>query len=157
LTAKRQFCPRGHDTFECGRDSSYRCKACKREAGNEARWAREAEAHAVRRAEFEARQAEKAKRYAAERKRVLAAGGPDAKQFLWEEQAAAKGLCQWEMEPGYRYCMRKAQNVYCARHNRILEERTAKRKAELAPPGPEPEPEEKPEPEPVRDFWRIVR
>lgn len=28
---KKQFCPKGHDTFICGRDKSYHCKQCKKD------------------------------------------------------------------------------------------------------------------------------
>jgi hypothetical protein len=48
MTEKRQFCPKGHDTFEVGRDSSYRCLACKAESSRAARDARRAEQEAVR-------------------------------------------------------------------------------------------------------------
>ena len=33
MTERRQFCPKGHNTFERGRDASYRCLWCKRESG----------------------------------------------------------------------------------------------------------------------------
>ncbi len=169
MTEKRQFCPKGHDTFKEGRDSSYRCIRCKREASRAARTAREAETYAARRAELEARQAEADKRYAATRRRVLKAGGPAAKQFLWEEVAAEKGLCQWTTEDGWRYCMSKAKGIgyiYCARHERVLEERIANQKAEraeemsrqrdnLSPPPPVP-PVESPEPGTDQDPPQVV-
>lgn len=31
MTKKKQFCPRGHDTFQAGRDASKRCIQCKAE------------------------------------------------------------------------------------------------------------------------------
>jgi hypothetical protein len=86
MTERRQFCPRGHDTFVVGRDASYRCIRCKRDDGNKARDARKAEMAAARHAEFEARQAEEARQYQRVRARILKAGGPAARQFLWEEQ-----------------------------------------------------------------------
>lgn len=51
MTERRQFCPKGHDTFECGRDSSYRCLRCKRESAAAARAVRTAEEEAAWRAE----------------------------------------------------------------------------------------------------------
>jgi hypothetical protein len=156
MTARRQFCPRGHDTFVVGRDSSYRCKACKRESSNEARWAREAEAQAARHVELEARQAEAARRRKRERARILKAGGPAAKELLLHEafSRSKRGLCQWAQENGHPgACMRPAQNVYCAKHNRVVDERN-----ESEPePEPEPELEEKPKPDPgPRDFWIVA-
>jgi hypothetical protein len=47
MTEKRQYCPKGHDTFAVGRDSSYRCLKCKREAGQAARDVRRAEEDAA--------------------------------------------------------------------------------------------------------------
>jgi hypothetical protein len=49
---KKQFCPRGHDTFEVGRDSSYRCVRCKRDDGKAAYAARRDQEDAARRAEW---------------------------------------------------------------------------------------------------------
>jgi len=51
---KRQFCPRGHDTWSLtgvGRDSSYRCLQCKREDAKAAYVARKEQEEAARRAE----------------------------------------------------------------------------------------------------------
>jgi hypothetical protein len=50
MTEKRQFCPRNHDTFVVGRDSSYRCLKCKRDAGQAARDGRVAASEEARRA-----------------------------------------------------------------------------------------------------------
>jgi 5-methylcytosine-specific restriction endonuclease McrA len=58
VTERRQFCPKGHDTFEVGRDSSYRCLVCKREAAAAARDVRRAEQEAVWRAGQAERNAE---------------------------------------------------------------------------------------------------
>jgi HNH endonuclease len=58
MTEKRQFCPRGHDTFVIGRDSSYRCLRCKRESAAAAREIRRAEEEAAWRAEQAERNAE---------------------------------------------------------------------------------------------------
>jgi hypothetical protein len=32
MPPRRRFCPKGHDTFEVGRDSSHRCRRCKLDA-----------------------------------------------------------------------------------------------------------------------------
>lgn len=48
MTERRQFCPKGHDTFRVGRDASYGCLACKRESGKVARDRRRAEEQAAR-------------------------------------------------------------------------------------------------------------
>jgi hypothetical protein len=151
MTAKRQFCPRGHDTFAGGRDSSYRCIRCKRDAARDARDARKAEEDAARHAEMVAHQEAMAKREAAQRKRILRAGGPAAKELLWHEAfvRSRSGLCQEAQENGHPgACMRPTQDVYCKRHNRIT-----------SPVEPEPEPEEGPEPlselkQPTQ-FWII--
>jgi hypothetical protein len=49
---KRQYCPRGHDTFVEGRDASYRCVRCKRDDGKAAYAARRDEEEAAWRAEM---------------------------------------------------------------------------------------------------------
>jgi hypothetical protein len=146
MTEKRQFCPKGHDTFLVGRDSGYRCLKCKRESASIARWARLEEQRAAQAAELEAKRAEEAKRQAAERKRILKAGGPDAQWLIWNEaytESLAKdegGLCQWqdEVDGNYlpRQCFQQADewDVYCAHHNQVLEEQAAARKkADSAP------------------------
>jgi hypothetical protein len=168
MTERRQFCPKGHDTFVVGRDSSYRCKRCKLDAGNEARWAREREAADVRRAEMVRQQDEATKRRAAEKKRILKAGGVKAQSLMESESG---GRCSWatgevqitadppvlEGKPGI--CGRPYEHVgpYCRKHNRLLEQRQAKRKAEQAAAQaaereswkyPEPTPEPEPEPDP---------
>jgi hypothetical protein len=71
MTEKRQFCPQGHDTFEIGRDSSYRCLACKREAGKAASDARRAEEDEARWAK-QLEQNEALRRFHKERQRQLA-------------------------------------------------------------------------------------
>src|SRR5262245_10215978 len=48
MTEPRRYCLRGHDTAECGRDSSYRCLKCKREAGRAARAVRKQAETAIR-------------------------------------------------------------------------------------------------------------
>jgi hypothetical protein len=102
MTQRRRFCPKGHDTFEVGRDSSYRCKRCKYEAkattrkrATEAR-RREAEAIAAERAavaaaeekaarEQEARREREAQRRRDEEyRRAIAAGGDVAAEARWE-------------------------------------------------------------------------
>jgi hypothetical protein len=124
MPPRRRFCPKGHDTSEVGRDSSYRCRRCKldaktatRKRAAEAR-RREAEAIATARvavaaaqeaaAQEEAkRQREEAERQAeAEYQSLLAAGGAVAANARWERLSSETydkyggryGLCQWEDE-----------------------------------------------------------
>jgi hypothetical protein len=124
MTPRRRFCPKGHDTFEVGRDSSYRCRRCKYEAkaatrkqASEARLL-EAEAIATERAAVaaakEAAAQEEAKRLReeaerqdeAEYQRILDAGGAVAANARWERlydetldrYGGRYGLCQWEDE-----------------------------------------------------------
>ena len=51
MSTRKQFCPRGHDTLEIGRDSSYRCLQCKREDARAARVVRREQEQAACRAE----------------------------------------------------------------------------------------------------------
>jgi hypothetical protein len=124
MTPRRRLCPKGHDTFETGRDSSYRCKRCKYEAkaairkrATEAR-RREAEAIAAERAaeaaaqekaarEREARRQRQAQRRRDEEyRRALEAGGVVAANARWErvsdetydKYGGRYELCQWEDE-----------------------------------------------------------
>src|SRR5688572_21237108 len=123
---RRRFCPKGHDTFEVGRDSSCRCRKCKldaktatRKRASEAR-RHEAEAIATERAAVaaaeEAAAQEEAKRNQEEAKRqteaeyqsLLTVGGAATANARWErlyDEAYDKyggryGLCQWEDEVG---------------------------------------------------------
>jgi hypothetical protein len=120
---RRQFCPRGHDTFVVGRDSSYRCLECKREASAAARKAREDEASAARFAELKRQQAAADRRRKREHARMLKAGGDTAAEARWQELwDRSPGLCQWPLENGQPgACTRRTDDVYCARHNRRLE------------------------------------
>ena len=132
MTEKRQFCPQGHDTFIFGRDSSYRCKECKRLDAQAARAAREAEAQAARTAELERARAEADRRRAHERERALAAGGTVAREARWQELwDRSPGLCQWPQtddRPGA--CMRRTANVYCAAHYRRLDREAERQRSE---------------------------
>jgi hypothetical protein len=142
MTERRHFCPRNHDTFEVGRDSSYRCLQCKRDDGATARRARLAAEAAVReerrRLQEEAARERRRQEEAAERRReqeyqrALAAGGDVARHARWErEWERSPGLCQWQdLGPDGQYrpcmCMRRAEGfgVYCARHSRELDLRS---------------------------------
>jgi DNA-directed RNA polymerase subunit M/transcription elongation factor TFIIS len=154
MTRRRRFCPNGHDTFEVGRDSSYRCKRCKYEAkavtrkrATDAR-RREAEAIAAERAavvaaeekaarEQEARREREAqRRREAEYRQALEAGGDTAAEARWErlsdELLDSEGrydLCQWPLENGrYGACTRRTAGVYCWVHNRQLDRESERRR-----------------------------
>ena len=125
MTARRQFCPRSHDTFQVGRDSSYRCRACKREDAAAARRLREEAARAVEVAEAgqwaRVRAAEREREYRA----AIEAGGTIAVEAKWHrafDEAAdlGWGLCQWAQpndRPGG--CFRRTSGVYCHQHGRL--------------------------------------
>ncbi len=151
MTARRQFCPRGHDTFVVGRDSSYRCLQCKREAARGDRYLRIAEDRGIREAERRRREEEAQAAQEAERRRrveererrqeekyqaAIKRGGYDAAMARWDRacseslQNDGDGLCQWEDDDAEgrsmgRLCYRPPDesNVYCAHHNRVLEKR----------------------------------
>ena len=139
MTEKRQFCPRGHDTFLVGRDKSYRCLVCKRESADAARAARDAEAQAIRSAERERINAENERRREREYQRAIKAGGDVAAEARWqklsvqtlEETESRWDLCQWALDSGVPgACTNRTANVYCAKHNRQLDrEIERKRKA----------------------------
>jgi hypothetical protein len=130
MTEERQFCPKGHDTFQAGRDSSYRCLACKREASAAARAARETEELEAQAAEIRRRNAEAARRSEREYRRAIAAGGDAAAEARWDklfsqtldETGGRFQLCQWPLKndhPGA--CTNRTGDVFCAKHNRELE------------------------------------
>jgi hypothetical protein len=148
MTERRRFCPKGHDTYEVGRDSSYRCRACKYEAKSLARKRvsearrREAEVIAAERAavaaaeekaarEQEARlEREAQQRVEEEYQQAIAAGGDIAANARWErlydetldKTGSRYGLCQWELDSGqYGACTRRTSDVYCAKHSRQAE------------------------------------
>jgi DNA-directed RNA polymerase subunit M/transcription elongation factor TFIIS len=155
MAPRRRFCPKGHDTFEVGRDSSYRCKRCKYEAkaatrklATEAR-RREAEAIAAERAAVAAaqekaarereprREREAQRRREAEYQRALKVGGDVAAEARWERlydetlDAGRYGLCQWALDNGqYGACTRRTAGVYCWRHNRQLDRESERRRRE---------------------------
>lgn len=155
MTPRRRFCLKGHDTFEVGRDSSYRCRRCKldaktasRKRATEAR-RREADAIAAERAtvvaaqekaarEQEARREQEAQqRREAEYRRAIEAGGDIAAEARWERlydetlDEGRYGLCQWALENGQNgACTRRTTDVYCWVHNRQLDRESAARKRE---------------------------
>jgi hypothetical protein len=152
MTQRRRFCPKGHDTVEVGRDSSYRCKRCKYEAkaasrkrATEAR-RREAEAIAAERVaaaaakEKAAREQEARREREAQRRRedeylrALEAGGDVAAEARWERlydealDSGRHGLCQWALDNGQPgACTRRTASVYCWGHSRQLDRETAAR------------------------------
>ena len=130
MTERRQFCPRGHDTFLVGRDSSYRCLQCKRESMADARQARLDEEWAIRAAERAAIRAAEEKLREAERARIIAAGGLVARELRWNErwvrtlQTTETSLCQWPQpnnRPGGCFQRTTDGDVYCDRHNDQLD------------------------------------
>jgi 5-methylcytosine-specific restriction enzyme A len=154
MTKKRQFCPRGHDTFQVGRDASKRCLQCKAEDAA-FRVALHERALAERYAEFERRQVELDRRQEEKYQAAIKRGGPDAANARWDRaytEALEKGwygLCQWEDEIDGQYvgrmCFRRTGDVYCGIHNRQLERESArerrKREAEQShdPPSKPPQ------------------
>jgi hypothetical protein len=157
MPPRRRFCPKGHDTFEVGRDSSYRCRTCKyegkaatRKRATEAR-RREAEAIAAERAavaaageaaaqeEARRRREEAERRDEAEYQRILDAGGDAAATAKWQRlfdetldsTGSRYGLCQWALDNDeYGACFRRTAGVYCWRHNRELERKSERRRRE---------------------------
>lgn len=75
MAERRQFCPKGHDTFVFGRDSSYRCLECKREDAAAARAAWKAQSEAERSAQLRRHYADLDRRRRRERARMIKAGG----------------------------------------------------------------------------------
>jgi 5-methylcytosine-specific restriction endonuclease McrA len=145
MTERRRFCPRGHDTFEVGRDSSYRCLVCKRESAvaSAARRNAEAAAAATEQRKRERVEADRRREREGERayQRAIKAGGRVAAEAKWSrafnETLDATGgryeLCQWEDEIDDEYthtCFNRSTDLYCSKHNRQLErEIERKRKA----------------------------
>ena len=137
MTKKRQFCPRGHDTFQVGRDASKRCLQCKAEDAA-AKAALQEQAIAEGNAAFERRQAEADRRREREYRRAIEAGGDVAAEAKWQRlyfqtldaTESRFGLCQWSLADGNPgACTRRTADVYCWRHNHQLErEAAAKRR-----------------------------
>jgi hypothetical protein len=141
VTERRQFCPKGHDTFVFGRDSSYRCLECKRLDSRAARAAREAAAQAERTAELERVNVENERRREREYERALKARGDVAAEARWQrlfvqtldDTGSRFGLCQWALSDGNPgACTNRTADVYCSRHNRSTQ-REAKRRRQPAP------------------------
>jgi hypothetical protein len=136
MTKKRQFCPRGHDTFQGGRDAGHRCLQCRREDA-EAVAATQAAAAAEREAERQRRWDEIDARHEREYQRAIATGGDVAATARWQrlydetlDATESKwGLCQWALEDGEPgACTRRTADVYCWVHNRQLERESEKRR-----------------------------
>jgi 5-methylcytosine-specific restriction enzyme A len=139
VTERRRFCPKGHDTFEVGRDSSYRCLVCKREQAIASRTRRNEEAAAAAHAERERERAEADLRRQREQERqyqrAIKAGGHMAAEAKWWRASDSGDLCQWEDEIEGEYthvCYRRTASVYCWRHSRQLQRETEQRRRERA-------------------------
>jgi hypothetical protein len=130
MTKKRQFCRRGHDTFQFGRDPGHRCLKCRAEDA-EALLALAAAEAAESEAERRRRREEADARREAEYQAALKAGGRVAAEARWwraSDETAIAGrydLCQWEDEIDGEYthvCFNRTRSdVYCLTHNRQLE------------------------------------
>jgi hypothetical protein len=114
VTERKRFCVRGHDTFEVGRDSSYRCLRCKAESGAAARRVRKAAEDAVRDAE-RLRQAEESA--AADARPVLPFLGPI--QQLERRIRLGVGpdvhVCEWR-DGLPDACTNRTIYIFCGRH-----------------------------------------
>jgi hypothetical protein len=141
MTKRRQFCPRGHDTFQIGRDASKKCLQCKAEAAA-AKAALQEQARAESRARFERTQAEADRRREQEYQQAIKGGGDVAAEARWqrlcdetlEKTGSRFGLCQWqdERQDGYapRTCTRRTGDVFCHVHNRELDRESERRRRE---------------------------
>jgi hypothetical protein len=139
MTKKTQFCPRGHDTFQAGRDASKRCLQCKAEDAA-AKAALREQALAEANAAFERRQEAAARRREHEYRAAIKRGGYDAAMARWDKAygetndayGGRYGLCQWEDEVDGeslgRMCYRRTTDVYCHVHNRQLEREIERRR-----------------------------
>ncbi len=125
MTERRQFCPKGHDTFQVGRDSSYSCLMCKRQAGAAARRIRRDAEIAVRSAE-RLRQEEEAA--AADAVRGVVSNLPRLMPRQQVERARRRGVelgvhfCEW---PPDGACDRRTETIFCPRHMRQAEREAA--------------------------------
>ena len=141
MTERRQFCPRGHDTFQTGRTAgNKKCLACMAEdvAAKDA----EVEAAAAEaQAEFERRREEIDRRLEREYQAAIKRGGYDAVMARWDRaysetiEKTGYGLCQWEDEVDGEFmgreCYRRTRDdIYCWRHNKQLERESARRRRE---------------------------
>ena len=103
MTKKKQLCPRGHDSFQGGRDRSGRCLICKAEVAA-AREAAEQARIADQQAAFERRQTELDRWRDQEYQATIERGGYDAAMARWDKaysetlERTGLGLCQWEDE-----------------------------------------------------------
>jgi hypothetical protein len=122
--------PRSFCSAQC-RSAAERCRVSQQYHERQRREQEEQERAAAR------RRAAAEKERLKERERILKAGGPDAQWLIWNEAYTESlnkdegGLCQWqdEVDGNYlpRQCFQRADewDVYCAHHNRVLEERSA--------------------------------
>jgi hypothetical protein len=141
VTKKRQFCPRGHDAFQAGRDASKRCLQCKAEDAA-AKVALQEQAIGEANAVYQRREDERERRLEQEYQAAIKRGGYDAAMARWDKAyletndayGGRYGLCQWEDEVDGesigRMCYRRTTGVYCHIHDRRLERKSEqKRKA----------------------------
>lgn len=137
MTKKKQFCPRGHDCFQGGRDRSGRCLICKAEDAA-AREAAVQAAIADQLAAFERLMAERDRRREQEYQAAIERGGYDAAMARWDKEyqetlkKTGRGLCQWEAdgpdgESMGRMYYRRTTGVYCGVHDRELQRETARK------------------------------
>ena len=118
MTERLQFCPKGHGTFECGRDSSYRCLKCKREASAAARRVRRDAEIVIRDAERLRLEEEAA---ASDAIRNIAATLPHLGPREQVERARRFGVepgvhvCEW---PPDGACDRRTGMIFCGPHMR---------------------------------------
>ena len=154
MTSRRRFCPKGHDTFEVGRDSSYRCRRCKLDAKAATRKRaaeirrREAEAIAAERAAVAAAQEKAAREQTArleqEAVRRRETGVPNSApgrrrhRSRGEVGAAVRRDARHDRGPPRPMpmggqdngdylgaCTRRTASVYCWGHNRQLDRESA--------------------------------
>jgi hypothetical protein len=119
---KRQFCPRGHDTFTIGRDSSGRCLRCKREDMATSRYVRLAEAMAAESARIRKEHEKRDRQREAERRRILEKGTPAQVLELKQMDAWEQDRCGWELSET-EVCQRRGDpmNSWCTMHLRQLD------------------------------------
>ena len=108
MTERRRYCLRNHDTFAVGRDSSYRCLACKRESGAAGRHAQQAEERARQSDDIDRRLAEMQRQREIERRRILDSGDSRAVLALLERECPSRDLWLALSEDPPKICGRRA-------------------------------------------------